>query len=1022
MPPSTFSLANLRLDATGVRGAFEEFCCQLFRRMPDVPAGARYRRVRGDGGDGGVEATWTFAGGEVWGLQAKYFDRLGSSQKTQLAESIEQAVANYPTLVRYIIGLPVGLTARKGAKAGKPRRGQHEKLTAWIEEWQTQLARMGRTVTFDVWDESELLDRLAVADTTGGLARYWFDRETLTLAWFRERLTEAVAQAGPRYSPELALATPLDDALQAFGRSELWVKKIEALAKNCADKVAWWRRATEDIAEEFSSASPELAKDSKAVAAAAESLKQALSQVGEHPNVPTQATFGEVVAEALTRGNALEPKLKATLLAQYGERADSPGFRQWRAEYQADFPMAPLDHLRDLLAVLREVEILAVEPEGQLPGAAAMLIRGEAGIGKTHGILDAAMRRQAAGLLSVVIFGEDVSNSEPWTALLAKLGLGAAVGRDAILDALNAAGEATAFPIVIFIDALNETEPDRSRWQSWLPPMIAQIKRRPFLKVCVSSREIYVNAVIPKDFPIPSIEHNGFLGREYEAQFAFFQHYGLGIPAEPLFQKEFANPLFLRLVCEALRENGAQAIPAGREGIRAIINLLLQAKNEHAARVCNFDRRESRVSEAMSRLAGAMAAVRSRSLPLADARDLVDGAPVEQSRSLLGVLESESLVSIVERPGSGLGAQPHYSVRFAFERIGDHLIAEGLLAEVTDIDAAFAYGGPLHFLIKSDEAAKANAGILEALSVQLPETCDTELLDALPAVDRGLLWGPFISGLEWRNPQFVVPRTKYLVREALSSGATSLATMEALFGLVARPDHLLNARFLDALLRGLPLLVRDPFWSDILEKSYSGWSNVVKPTSGVHQLIDTARRGRLDRLPDAVGVLWASALAWFCASPDRRIRDQATMAIVSIFRARPGTIVPILQRFIEIDDEYISERVLVAAYGALLLNESMNAASQASRLVYGLYFAHGNPPLNAKLRDHARLLIELAITLGAAPEDMDAALYRPPYRSPWPIALPSEDDVKPYAEDWDRFPEMNLGRQFGLATGTDFSR
>src|SRR5262249_52916543 len=156
-----------------------------------------------------------------------------------------------------------------------------------------------------------------------------------------------------------------------------------------------------------------------------------------------------------------------------------------------------------------------------------------------------------------------------------------------------------------------------------------------------------------------------------------------------------------------------------------------------------------------------------------------------------------------------------------------------------------------------------------------------------------------------------------------------------------------------------------------------------------------------------VGILWASVLAWFCASPDRRIRDQATMAMVSIFQARPGTIVPLLQRFLKTDDEYISERVLVAAYGALLLNGSVSTTGEASKVIYGFYFANGNPPLNAKLRDHGRLIIELAIALGATVKDLDTALYRPPYRSPWPIALPSEDDVKPYVEDRERFPQLS---------------
>lgn len=81
MPDAMSQIANLRLESTGVRGAFEEFCCQRFRRALEVStANSRYRRIRGDGG---VEAIWTLPTNEVWGLQAKFFSTLGAKQKEE---------------------------------------------------------------------------------------------------------------------------------------------------------------------------------------------------------------------------------------------------------------------------------------------------------------------------------------------------------------------------------------------------------------------------------------------------------------------------------------------------------------------------------------------------------------------------------------------------------------------------------------------------------------------------------------------------------------------------------------------------------------------------------------------------------------------------------------------------------------------------------------------------------------------------------------------------------------------------
>ena len=248
-------------------------------------------------------------------------------------------------------------------------------------------------VEFELWDESELRGRLAAADPTGGLAHYWFSTEALSDVWFEQRWNEARAQAGDRYSPELQVDTPLDDALQAFGRSERWIKKIEGLRDRFSDKLEWWRKTAGDRGGQFTPLPTALAEDGKSLLATAEPLENDIELAAENPAILTSKAFQNAVRLSLDRAAALEPSLRAAFIEEHGPTADTPGFRQFRAEYMVDFPMAPLDHLRDLIAVLREIEPLAFQPEGQLPAATAMLLRGEAGIGKTHGIVDAVVAR-----------------------------------------------------------------------------------------------------------------------------------------------------------------------------------------------------------------------------------------------------------------------------------------------------------------------------------------------------------------------------------------------------------------------------------------------------------------------------------------------------------------------------------------------------------------------------------------------------------------------------------------------------
>src|SRR3546814_8745074 len=72
-------------------------------------------------------------------------------------------------------------------------------------------------------------------------------------------------------------------------------------------------------------------------------------------------------------------------------------------------------------------------------------------------------------------------------------------------------------------------------------------------------------------------------------------------------------------------------------------------------------------------------------------------------------------------------------VRFTFERLSDHRIAQALLeVEVTGTDPApaFAQGGKLRDYVMGQYSYNL-AGIAEAFAVQLPERYGIELLDLI---------------------------------------------------------------------------------------------------------------------------------------------------------------------------------------------------------------------------------------------------------------------------------------------------
>ena len=102
----------------GPERAFEAFSTQLFERWIRRQYGGRVELyvLHGAGGDGGVEAFATLADGTVVGLQAKWFlGNLDSGRAGQIKKSIARARGSYTGLRRYIVAIPVNLTAGSGA-------------------------------------------------------------------------------------------------------------------------------------------------------------------------------------------------------------------------------------------------------------------------------------------------------------------------------------------------------------------------------------------------------------------------------------------------------------------------------------------------------------------------------------------------------------------------------------------------------------------------------------------------------------------------------------------------------------------------------------------------------------------------------------------------------------------------------------------------------------------------------------------------------------------------------------------
>ena len=171
-----------------------------------------------------------------------------------------------------------------------------------------------------------------------------------------------------------------------------------------------------------------------------------------------------------------------------------------------------------------------------------------------------------------------------------------------------------------------------------------------------------------------------------------------------------------------------------------------------------------------------------------------------------------------------------------------------------------------------------------------------------------------------------------------------------------------------------------------------------------HRLVDWARRvSPTTGVDDQVVDLSAITLSWLFAPSNRFLRDTATKALVSLLDGRLESTRRLVERFADIDDPYVVERVYAVAYGVSLRARDADGVGRVAHSVYNHVFAQGNPPAHILVRDYARGVIERAAHLGAE-FHVDMEKVRPSYRSTWPV-IPGDEDIQKLIHKMDQVGE-----------------
>ncbi|WP_133057880.1 hypothetical protein [Mycolicibacterium conceptionense] len=611
--------------------------------------------------------------------------------------------------------------------------------------------------------------------------------------------------------------------------------------------------------------------------------------------------------------------------------------------------------LRRLDEPLVDIDEFIEGVEGQLlTQSSSILLLGEWGTGKTHFLCDFAMQALDDETPALVVLASELrTDIHPLDAIAEATKLASSGAQ--LVSALDTEATVRNRRAVLLIDAINES--DRDAWRTWLPRLLSDVEKAENLGLVVSCRKPFDIGVIADKVRARMVElhHPGFEDQEFDAQLEFFRYYDLPPLHVPLLSAEFSRPLFLRLMCEGVRDLSKRSqkeklrdLASGQKSMTYVLENFVkhagaEVEDVHnlSAKACWFimkgEPRQGRLG-----LAGVLATNRREWLT----PDEVVGEI--QAFARVGLGTAKAIVKSMRAAGLLVETSRYEDGQYIdvfmlpYQRFSDHLVARHLLDEHLDTSTetrlrrCFYSNRRLGAVFVSERRGRgfSEPGVASALMIEFPERVKrltqkqgarAELLAYLPKQRRLLhpFVDAFLEGLYWRPHTSFTPETERLVTLLADRRETNICarTYEVVIGLAARGDHRVGFDWLYSRLSEMSMPARDLEWSEFLRQ--------VNDDSNIHRLLAWVEHEDLASVDPDTARRAIRILALALTTTDRRLRDRTTRALVLVGECHPVVLFDLTTEFLGFNDPYVPERMLAASYGACLRRWALETGSSA---------------------------------------------------------------------------------------------
>ncbi|MCI9527905.1 MAG: hypothetical protein HFH37_13580 [Lachnospiraceae bacterium] len=820
-----------------------------------------------------------------------------------------------------------------------------------------------------------ILDQVLSNDT---VSWHYFDYRHLTPKWFEERLQLSLAALGPRYNGDFNVNTGTENQLDIFLCDSNAVNQINDTKKGIIEQL-------KDLHYKHANWKKSLQRIISAILSIDDVSRATVTDCLSWPEILKQQCGDEL---SFIRELIIE---KEKLYMAAGG-AHNP---QLRRDLSREIP-----DLENLIDILDNVGLDLISRT--LLQEKVLIIKGEAGVGKSQLLANAAEKLNKEGQYALLMLGGSFLSLEPIATQITQQ-LEVDFNFQALLHKLEILGAQANCYTFLLIDAINES-PYRDIWKTGLPSLIAQINKFEHIKIVISVRSGYERLVFNDSIidgieanKISNIVHSGFREESIEATLTFLNYYGIPFLPSYFLQAEMTNPLFLTLFCKHYTGENFDMF--------TLFEQLINRADMEAQKAVGITVFVPILQHLVEELAEIRLAKENWDITKPELFGLRfwDAYGLSSQKILF--------IAALERSGllNNIIASDTESYYLGYNLLEDFVCAKQIFKRYHDKSALLSY--IQDDLLKIEQGQIKNYFNIDIFIVicslyadYYHEECFTTIFALVTdESDQNDISDRYIKSFLWRKASAI--NSSDFITYVNEHGAPRSSVLRVLVENSTKENHPLNALFLHTILENKPIAQRDCFWTTYI-------NDLANREERLFQLVTYFDEGNLlNGLSESNTELLLILFTWLLTSSNRMLRDKASKASIELLKRNFCLCKPLLQYFEEVNDPYVTQRLFGIVFGATVkrCEPAMDTYRELTEYVYNFIFNQEIVYPDILLRDYARLILERWIYEAPADCDfIDVTKIRPPYRSA----------EIPHVESQDYFNEENIHSGFN---SIDFS-